>query len=93
MSKLGVHVARGFAWFSMQTILGRGLGILGQLCLAALLVKDDFGLAASATAVGAFFDVGQLLGLRDVLIRRQRQLSELMSSAFWLSMAAGLFGM
>lgn len=44
-------------WMVSARLMGRSIGILSTLILARLLVPEDFGLVAMATAIGGMLDL------------------------------------
>ena len=58
--------------------------------LARLLVPEDFGLVAMATAFTAVVDGFRDLGLRTATIQRQEISHQQISNLFWINAAAGI---
>ena len=57
MNNIGRRVGVGIIWMVGARLADRCIGILSTLILARLLVPDDFGLVAMATAIGAILDL------------------------------------
>lgn len=66
------------------------VGALAQLIVAALLLKSDFGVAATALAVAAFADLAQVLGVRTVLVQKASRSRAWAGAAFWLCLWIGV---
>jgi PST family polysaccharide transporter len=74
----------------IQTLGSKVVGIVGQVVLAWLLAKSDFGLVALAgTAVG-FASLLQQLGLNKILVQRHGNFKSLANAAFWMGVASGI---
>lgn len=77
-----------------QTIAAKGITLAGQVVLAWLLTRSDFGLIGMAYTVMGFATVIQQGGLRQVLVQRQTHFDRWANPAFWLgltlSVGAGL---
>lgn len=87
---LGDRTARGFSWVLAQTLTTKMAGTLGQIPLAWLLAREDFGLIGLAYTVTALTDLLQRIGLREILIHRRSQYRRWANAAFWMSLASGL---
>jgi O-antigen/teichoic acid export membrane protein len=88
---LGSHAARGFFFMSAQSLATRVVVFAAQLLLAKLLLPEDFGVFGIATAVVAFVSVLQAIGVREILIARQKRFEAWASIGVWISLAvAGL---
>ena len=94
-SSLGHNVSRGAAWMSAQVVYVKLLGLLLQLVMAKLLLRDDFGLYSLALTVYSFAAMFHQAGVLEVLVQRQKSFHIWSGIAFWLSLASGLvaFGM
>jgi len=57
MKNIGGRVGVGIIWMIGARLADRAIGIISTLILARLLVPDDFGLVAMATAIGAILDL------------------------------------
>ena len=57
MNNIGGRVGVGIIWMIGARLADRFIGIISTLILARLLVPDDFGLVAMATAIGAILDL------------------------------------
>jgi O-antigen/teichoic acid export membrane protein len=57
MNNIGGRVGVGIIWMIGARLADRSIGIISTLILARLLVPDDFGLVAMATAIGAILDL------------------------------------
>jgi PST family polysaccharide transporter len=88
---LGHTAARGAVWMALQSVLSKVAGIAGQLILAWLLAREDFGLVSLAYAWTALPSVIQQIGAREVLVRRGgRGYRHWVNAAFWMMLAFGL---
>ncbi|HWE03805.1 MAG TPA: oligosaccharide flippase family protein [Tepidisphaeraceae bacterium] len=86
---LGHRASAGFAWFLTQSAILKGVGFCGQLVLAWLLKKEDFGVYALALLVATSVGLVHQSGLSGVLVSRGDRLSRWISPAFWLSLLTG----
>jgi PST family polysaccharide transporter len=84
--------ARGFVWMAAQSVVSKGVGMVGQWALAWLLAPGDFSLIALAYTVTTFAGLLQQAGLREVLVHRHRRLGLWATPAFWMSLAMGFLG-
>ena len=64
--------------------------LFAMAILARMLVPEDFGLVAMATAFTAVVDGFRDLGLRSATIQRQEISHQQISNLFWLNAAAGV---
>lgn len=87
---VGAAAARGFAWMAGQTALGKLIALLGQIVLARLLLRDEWGLIGMAYTVSEMANLIQKTGQREILIQRHRRFDRWVSVAFWMSLAAGI---
>lgn len=81
---------RGTAWAGASRFGGKLLFFASTLVLARLLTKEDFGVAAYAITLIAFFGSVPGLGLAPALIHH-RDDPRTLDTGFWLGVAAGLF--
>jgi PST family polysaccharide transporter len=89
VAPLGQPTARGFVWLVGQTLASKVTSLLGQLVLTWLLDPADFGLVGLALTVSAVATIVQQVGLKEILIQRQRHLARWATAAFWMSLALG----
>ena len=87
---LGQTAARGFAWFLGQTVGSKLVNVAGQVALAYLLKREDFGFVSLAYAVATFAALIQQAGIKEILIQRARHFQRWADAAFWMSLAFGL---
>ena len=85
--------ARGVVWVMAQTVSVKLVSTIGQIILAWLLLKEDWGLVALAYTVTTFTDLIYQAGIREVLIQRQKNFARWATPAFWMSLTFGLVGM
>jgi O-antigen/teichoic acid export membrane protein len=88
-SELAQRALRGTAWTGASQVTGKLLFFLSTLLLARLLDQEDFGVAAYAITVTALVAAVPSLGLAPALIH-YRDDEEILSTGFWLGLAAGL---
>ena len=86
---LADRTSRGVAWMSIQTLLAKFLGLLTQLLLAKLLLREDFGLYGLAMTVYSFAALLHQAGIQEVLIQRQRSFATWANAGFWISFLTG----
>jgi len=86
--------------FSKKSLHGGAISILAQaintavqigatICLARLLVPEDFGLVAMVSALTGFANVLLDLGTRDAAVQRPQITQEELSTLFWLTTGLG----
>lgn len=90
---MGAVATRGAAWGVGMTVLGKFTGIGGQLLLAWLLTQEDFGLYALAMTFPAVGGVLMRLGVRQVLVNRQKRWHLWVNPSFWISAVAAWVGL
>jgi PST family polysaccharide transporter len=86
---LGRKAATGFMLMSGQSLFTRVLSFVAQMWLARILLKEDFGLFAIALNVQTYANMAQQIGVREVLIARQKRFHLWQNSAFWIAQASG----
>jgi PST family polysaccharide transporter len=91
IAQVGNKIAKGAIWMIAMRLADRSIGFLSTLVLARLLLPDDFGLVAMATAVYGFIEMGGMFGFDVVLIRNQQAGREYYDTAWTMSAAYGLF--
>lgn len=89
---LGGRTVVGVFWLLLQMLGSKGVTVIGQIVLAWLLSKEDFGLIALVLTVASFAGVAQQIGVRQVLIQKGGAFSRWANAGFWLSLTAGLIG-
>ncbi len=57
MATVQSKMALGIVWMVAARLIDRGIGVISTLILARILVPDDFGLVAMATAIGGILDL------------------------------------
>ncbi|MEL6499187.1 MAG: oligosaccharide flippase family protein [Planctomycetota bacterium] len=72
-ASLGDRTAAGFAWLIVQTLGSRGVSLVSQLALAAMVSERAFGLMALARTALSLMELMQNIGLRDILIQRSHK--------------------
>lgn len=68
---IGLKMAKGAAWMVGFKLLERSIGMISTIILARILVPEDFGLIAMATAVIAVVEILQAFGFDVALIQNQ----------------------
>jgi O-antigen/teichoic acid export membrane protein len=84
--KLKSRALRGFTFFGTQTLLSKVAGLISQYALSWLLLPADFGLLGLAYTVTNIVGVTTQIGLREFLVRRQRN-DLWVEPALWLAFA------
>lgn len=87
---LGGHAAKGFAFMLTQSLATRFIAFGAQIALAHLLLKEHFGLIALADTIGTFANVLQLIGIKEILVARQKKFDLWSNAAFWITVTTGL---
>ncbi len=86
--------------FSKKSLHSGAISILAQatntavqigttICLARLLVPEDFGLVAMVSALTGFANVLMDLGTRDAVVQRPQITADELSTLFWLTTGLG----
>lgn len=86
--------------FSKKSLHSGAISVLAQaintavqigttICLARLLVPEDFGLVAMVSAMTGFANVLMDLGTRDAAVQRPQITHEELSTLFWLTTGLG----
>jgi PST family polysaccharide transporter len=87
---IGHRATRGFLWLVGQTVLVKLASTAGVVILSWFLMPEDFGLVGLAYTVTAIVGLVQNLGLKEILIRRQKHYRRWVNAAFWLSLSVGI---
>jgi len=81
-------VANGSVWMFGQTIAAKLVSVLGQVVLARWLLRPaDFGVISIALTFSVVAGAVQQVGLREILVQRQRHFRRWANSAFWMSLS------
>lgn len=91
LPELGVRMASGAGWMIGARLFDRALGLLSTLVLARLLVPEDFGLIAMATAIVALLEAVSSFGFDAALIRHPNASREHFDTTWTLHALMGLF--
>jgi polysaccharide transporter, PST family len=86
--------------FSKKSLHGGAISVAAQgintavqvgttICLARLLVPEDFGLVAMVSALTGFANVLMDLGTRDAAVQKPKITQEELSTLFWLTTGLG----
>lgn len=86
---LNRRMAKGAAWLVSLRMFNRSVGLVSTLVLARLLVPEDFGLVAMATALLALVTTFSELGVDAVLIQKSSLDRADMDGAWSLRAAIG----
>ena len=89
----GTLVAAGTLWVMLQTITTKGTMVVGQLILASLLSREDFGQIGLAYTVLAFVTLITNPGIDIILLKRGRRFHLWSTPAFYFSLVTGLLGL
>jgi O-antigen/teichoic acid export membrane protein len=65
-------MASGAAWMVVARLATRGIGVISTLILARVLMPEDFGLVAMATALVALIELLRAFGFDTALIQNQQ---------------------
>jgi O-antigen/teichoic acid export membrane protein len=85
-SGVGETVGRGMAHLLVTTGAGKLLNFVAQIILGKVLLKDDFGVFAIASAISLAVRAFQDSGVRELLVQRGRAAYVTTSGqAFWLA--------
>lgn len=89
MAGVGGRVASGAAWMISARLVERGLGLISTVILARLLLPEDFGLVAVATAVITILELLTGFGFDLALIRNQQATRNHYDTAWTLNALIG----
>lgn len=81
----------GSVFMLLTRLIVKGIGLISSIILARLLVPEDFGLVAIATAVFAFIELFGAFGLETALIQRQTKCENDYNTAWTFKVGFGLF--
>lgn len=90
MPGVGSRMASGAAWMVLAKLVERGLGVISTLILARLLVPEDFGLVAVATAIIAILELLTGFGFDLALIRDRHATRSHYDAAWTLNALIGV---
>lgn len=90
MSDLKRRMARGAAWMVAFRFVDRGIGLVGTLILARLLVPGDFGLMAMAMTIIAALELLGAYNFETVLIQNRNAERSHYDTAFTLNLLLAL---
>jgi len=76
----------GTLWMMVSAVAGKGLGLLAQLILAALLTKDEFGVYAIALSLMTAATVLRDGGIRQLLVQRSGEYDSLIGPITWMAL-------
>lgn len=83
--------AKGMLWLGAGRISGRAVDQIFSLALARLLSPADWGLFALAAVFTSLFRIFSDMSLGRAIVQRGTADDEYLSTAFWGSLAAGVF--
>jgi len=84
---LSRKVTKGALWVTVYGICSRGLGIIGSIILARLLLPSDYGLLAIATAIVSMMQGLITTGFGSALIQKQEKPEEFLNTAWTFELA------
>ena len=87
---LGRAAATGFLLMSGQSLLTRAMTLAAQVVVARWLTPAEFGLFAIAMAVMRFSELSQQVGVREVVVSRQKRFHLWQNAAWWIANVAGV---
>ncbi len=88
----GTKVAAGTMWVMLQTVITKGVMVVGQLVLAGLLQTEDFGEIGLAYTVTAFVTLITNPGVDLILLRRGKRFDLWSAPAFYFTLFTGILG-
>ena len=88
--EIGQAVARGATAMVGVTMMTKLLASIGQLVIAVFVVDEEFGRWALALSLAEMFGLVNKLGLREILVHRQKNIDDWISSAFWAAALGGV---
>src|SRR5688572_7676499 len=87
---LGQRTASGFAWVMVSTVIQKLITVGGQIVLAWLLSKEDFGAIALAFTIATFVNLIREAGILQVLVHRSNRFRRWGNAAFWMSLTLSI---
>lgn len=90
MSQVKNLVLRGAVWATLTRLLVNAIGLVSTIVLARLLVPEDFGLVAIASAAAMIFASATELSLSNALIQHDDPQDDHFHTAFTLNLIRGL---
>lgn len=88
--EIGRSVARGASAIVGVAVLAKVMATLGQFVIAAYLSDTEYGLWGKALAIAELVGFVQFLGMREILVNRQKQADEWINAVFWVTVFAGI---
>lgn len=86
---LGSHAAKGFTFMLAQGIGTRIITFACQLWLSYLLLPEHFGTMAIADSIAMFANILQMIGVREILVSRQKRFHLWANPGFWIMTSTG----
>ena len=86
---LGVSAAKGVFWVGGGQVLAQCIQMVTAICLARLLVPEDFGLFGMALVITSFSQIFSNFGIGTALVQKQSVNQSILSSCFWLNVMIG----
>jgi O-antigen/teichoic acid export membrane protein len=90
MNQINHRMIQGIAWMIAARLADRSIGMVSTLLLARLLLPDDFGLVAMATAIGGLLDVLSAFSFDLALIQKKQASRVHYDTVFTLNVLFGL---
>lgn len=84
---IDTEIAIGAAWVFLFRILSKSLGLISMVILARLLVPEDFGVVALATATLGALEVFAIFGFDAALIQKQHATDDHYDTAWTIGLA------
>lgn len=90
-ARVGASVGHGMSWMTVSTLGIKFLAFISQIVLGWLLLKEDFGIYATALAVAGVVTSFRDGGVRELLIQKGHSAYEdLVGPVFWLALAVNV---
>lgn len=93
MAGMKARSLKGVRWGAIENVGVRAITLATFLALARLLDKEAFGVVALGLAYVAFIELVVRIGLTEVIIQKNNLTDLHLDTAFWLSVALGLFAL
>ena len=90
MENINQHMVRGMAWMVAARLADRTVGLLSTIILARLLVPDDFGLIAMATAIAGLLELLGAFSFDVALIQKSKAERRHYDTAWTLNLIFGV---
>lgn len=86
---MGSHAAKGFTFMLAQGLGTRVIAFACQMWLSYILLPEHFGTMAIADSIAMFANLLQMIGVREILVSRQKRFHLWSNAGFWIMTGTG----